>query len=421
MAMTPEEIRKCLAGTASESMNSRFLQEIQDPQSEASEALRARARRAGTILGPGSPVSCPEPINYATQISEMLQEAARLTRERDYNGALTLRENAVDWAVIYYGEWHRETATCVNALALVLHLIGDYPAARDAFEKAVAIRSAVMGSEHSDTGISLAGLGRTLEALGEYHDAIKCHERALAISEKELGANSPDTGVSLSEAHAQNKFKTNLFARGFESGDRASVGCSIKGRLWSFRVAADIGEWVAWCRETGSKLQNEMINPAEVLKGAMIPKTVTERPRQVPVAIEWSEDLLNRSEDGVQFEFAGQQVPLCEAGLSLVEHNEDGPIRFRVTADKWPRPAEYEVRFGAERVDYVPLHGADLVVVTGRRKRPLAEYLQDESPVIVQPGLMQSTAESGQLDLLSVTELYLRETFGAELHVIASK
>jgi hypothetical protein len=39
---------------------------------------------------------------------------------------------------------------------------------------------------------------------------------------------------------------------------------------------------------------------------------------------------------------------------------------------------------------------------------------------IVQPGLSKSRIETGQLDLLAVTELYLQETYAMEFGVIAS-
>ncbi len=192
-----------------------------------------------------------------------------------------------------------------------------------------------------------------------------------------------DIREGLSEAHAQNKYKTNLFGRGYAGGDRASIGCSIKGRLWSFQAARDIGEWVDWCHETGRKLGDGTIDVGAVLRGAMVPRTVADRPAdKVPLTIEWSEDLLARSEEAVQFELAGLQAPFYDVGLELAGQREDGPIRFRVTAGKWPRAAEYEVRFSTDRAEYVPLEGTDLSVAIGKRKRPLSEYLQDEPPVI---------------------------------------
>jgi superfamily II DNA or RNA helicase len=192
-----------------------------------------------------------------------------------------------------------------------------------------------------------------------------------------------DIRAGLAEAHAQNKYKTNVFGLGFTGGDRGNVGCSIKGRLWSFRIARDVGEWMGWCHALGLKLQDTRISVEDVFRGAMIPATVTDRPAKVPIAIEWSDDLLLRHEDLVHLELGGLQAPLFEVSLDLVDRQQTGPIRFRVTAERWPQPAEYVVRFGQDRVDYVPAAGGDPTLLIGKRRQPLSEYLQIEAPVIL--------------------------------------
>jgi len=55
-----------------------------------------------------------------------------------------------------------------------------------------------------------------------------------------------DVLEGITPAQAGTKTKTNLFALGYEDGERATLGCSLKGRLWSNRVAEDISEWAQW-------------------------------------------------------------------------------------------------------------------------------------------------------------------------------
>lgn len=88
----------------------------------------------------------------------------------------------------------------------------------------------------------------------------------------------PDVKSGLSQVLLEGKIKTIIFGRGYAGGDKASVGCSKKGRIWSFHIAADIGEWVEWCHEIGAKLLNNKINVEEILKGALIPEQVNRRP-----------------------------------------------------------------------------------------------------------------------------------------------
>lgn len=192
-----------------------------------------------------------------------------------------------------------------------------------------------------------------------------------------------DIKEGLTEAHAHNKFKTNIFGRGFAGGNRATVGCSRKGRIWSYRVAGDIGEWVDWSHEIGKKLQNNQIDVSDVLKGAMVPSPVIDRPVKVPLAVEWSDDLLDRSEENVHLSLAGVEVSMSDVSIELVDHAEVGPIRFRICCDAWPSKfAEYRLKFGQNRVDYEPAKPVEPVILLARRKRPLSEYLQEEPPVI---------------------------------------
>jgi hypothetical protein len=98
----------------------------------------------------------------------------------------------------------------------------------------------------------------------------------------------------------QNKIKSNVFGRGFENGEKTSIGCSYKGRLWSYRIAYDVSEWVQWCQAIGAKLRDETISVEKILEQVMIPVQITERPDLVPLAIEWSEDPLQRSVESLR-------------------------------------------------------------------------------------------------------------------------
>lgn len=192
----------------------------------------------------------------------------------------------------------------------------------------------------------------------------------------------PDIREGLTEMHAKNKYKTNLFGRGYEGGEKVSIGCSKKGRIWSFHSAEDVHDWLRWCRAIGPKLKDNTIDVAGLLKGAMVTKPVSARPTKVPITIEWSEDLLCRDEDAVQFEVANVRAPFYEVELELVGHSDTDPIRFRISSDVWPLPVEFEVRLSADRVEYVPATGTDPNVIVGRRTLALTKYLKQEPPVI---------------------------------------
>lgn len=189
-----------------------------------------------------------------------------------------------------------------------------------------------------------------------------------------------DIRQGLSEGNVQNKFKSNLFGRGFEHGDKASVGCSQKGRIWSYLIASDIQEWMGWCQAVGTKLLDDSIVIAEIFKNLIVPRQIMERPDLVPLVIEWPEEMLKRNEATVQVDIDGEVLPFYEVGLELVEHQREGMLRFCVSGET--KRAEYRIVFRGNVVDFEPTGLATVSIMAGRRRRSLSEWFQDEPPVI---------------------------------------
>ncbi len=283
-------------------------------------------------------------------------------------------------------EWGNVRGICDTVYELhILHW--------QAAEELLYIHSSDKGTLHEDLAKAVCGSG-VRAVSGERVFRVLHGVNRLILTNLGLGHSlsravrftmhvGADIREGLTEVQAKNKYKTNVFGRGYSGGEKASIGCSKKGRIWSFRSAEDVHDWLEWCHELGPKLKDDTIDVGQLLKGAMVPTTVTARPNKVPITIEWSEDLLCRDEDAVQFEVANIRVPFYEVELGLIDHSDTGPVRFRISSDSWPQPVEFEVRFSADNVEYVPTNGStDPKVVVGRRTMPLSEYLSAEAPVI---------------------------------------
>lgn len=189
-----------------------------------------------------------------------------------------------------------------------------------------------------------------------------------------------DISDALPEALRQNKKKSNLFSNGYENGVRVTAGCSQKGRMWSYKIAYDLSEWIEWCHHIGAKLIDDRISTEDVFRNVILPRPLTERPALVPLVVEWPDDFLSRSEDVIQVEIDGEAVPFFEAGLDVLDFTREGPIRFRVAVGT--KIADYEVRFTSESVEYEPVRAFEAHVTVGRRRRSLGEWFRQESPII---------------------------------------
>lgn len=189
-----------------------------------------------------------------------------------------------------------------------------------------------------------------------------------------------DVGTAISEASRMNKAKSNLFGVGYEAGDKVTYGCSQKGRVWSYRYARDMSEWVAWCHCVGAKLGNEALSTAEVLKNVILPESATERPPLIPLAMEWPELLSDRRADQVFVVAAGNEAPFFEVGLQVRTHTKTDPIRFQVA---FPGiSVEYEVRFGSDGLQFVPAAPIEAMIRIGRKTQELSAWFRKNQPVL---------------------------------------
>lgn len=213
-------------------------------------------------------------------------------------------------------------------------------------------------------------------------------------------------------AEAQTKTKTNIFAYGYEDGLRVSVGASLKGRIWSYRVADTLKEWVDWCNHVGRKLIDETISVDEVLRNFIRPQVVEERPVLVPLAIEWPWEVFRSTTEEVRVSQDGSEWPLVDTDLRISRLTTTGPIAFNVTTQEWS--AEYEAILGDGEMKFRSL-GPEISVVSRWAKMPLSEYLGkygvliylEQDTVVVPPGMLlrpDRTLPPFDLDKLRVVD-----------------
>ncbi|MDD5415922.1 MAG: DEAD/DEAH box helicase family protein [Candidatus Daviesbacteria bacterium] len=189
-----------------------------------------------------------------------------------------------------------------------------------------------------------------------------------------------DVREGMPEAQVNNTIKVNAFGTGFENGEKISIGCSRRGKIWAHMVADNISEWIEWCKHIGSKLLNNRIKVDQIIENAIIPKKIQARPNLVPLTIEWSEDIFLRAEDVIKFDVAGDVVPFYEVGLELTDNNKQGSLKFKVFTNN--KSVEYMIKILKGKVDYLPT-GKEVVSIQVRGKKELlSDWMQKAPPTI---------------------------------------
>ena len=140
-------------------------------------------------------------------------------------------------------------------------------------------------------------------------------EQALSIAEKERGQ------------------KAFVFGVGYVEGEKVSLGCSYKGKIWS-KLRGGLKEYTEWCIEVGKKLIDEKIDPNQVLKETLMPKSISTRPKGIfPVWIDWDEEMYNHSEIKYKFLIDEKKYDLSNCELQITKATEEEKLQGYDLAD----------------------------------------------------------------------------------------
>lgn len=189
-----------------------------------------------------------------------------------------------------------------------------------------------------------------------------------------------DVADGLDTAKSQSRIKNNVFATGFLDGAPSSRGCSAKGKFWSITPVRDLTDWVEWCSDIGTSVNDPSITTDSVFKSAMRPRLISERPSIPPVAIHWPESLLMEIEDRIEISFDNVTAPFAECDIELVHHEATGPLRFTVRSDT--QIAEFEVVFAESGARYPQRSGPKATIKVRSNVKSLSESFGDDSPQI---------------------------------------
>lgn len=193
----------------------------------------------------------------------------------------------------------------------------------------------------------------------------------------------------------RSRSKTNLFGLGYVDideldendkpiGSRAAketIGCSRKGKFWSYQTSNSFSEWIDWCHGLGHKLLNDSITEETILRNVVKPKRIDALPQnKVPIAIAWPEEFLESPEDRIELQFEGKTAPFFNADIELDDFKITDAVKFHIAIDNETIP--FEMRLSATGAVFAQLKGSDVQVKRGKsaKQRPLIEVFQEDPP-----------------------------------------
>ena len=148
------------------------------------------------------------------------------------------------------------------------------------------------------------------------------------VSFKSYYGKDVQEGISMTER--KQLVANNLFGNGYRNGERISVGCSTKGKIWS-HTRGNLLEYTKWSRMIGTLVEDESIDPNSFIKNTLRVKTISRLPPIAPIAIDWDPELYrDYPEHGIYLIHNGTDYQLWCATIELEEYEINSTITFNI-------------------------------------------------------------------------------------------
>lgn len=136
----------------------------------------------------------------------------------------------------------------------------------------------------------------------------------------------------------------------------------------------------------GSKLADQTIDPAAVLRGTLTPEIVETIPGSAALYIDWPEELYKEVESSVGFFVEGGQrrLPLHETSIELVDVKTDRTISFQLLCGDYTSKLTLTLIGAGETADYKFALDENAPVKVGNRtgREELQDFFYEYPPII---------------------------------------
>lgn len=181
--------------------------------------------------------------------------------------------------------------------------------------------------------------------------------------------------------------KHNIFGVGYKEGEKVSLGCSVKGKIWSYQ-RGNLDELTKWCREIGEIVSDNSIDPNIVLQHTLAIEKLEQRPNVMPILIDWNPEMYENIENkyslvinGVNFDFAFVELNLINPSVDINES-----LKFAIETEN--ESVQFEIEIGLSQSTNEPYYKVNQLtnqvctIQYGNRNENLVNFFQDTTPTI---------------------------------------
>lgn len=268
----------------------------------------------------------------------------------------------------------------------------------DTRKKLLYIHSSDKSSLYKDVAMSVLGnnaiLLNELNVFKVFHNISRISLQNVGLKEwlnKHIrfrmltGTDIEEALSSTAQSKAQRAF---VFGTGYDAGIKISLGCSYKGRIWSY-ARGNLKEYIKWCDVIGKKIIDPTIDPNQILKDTLVPKFIDAVPNKFPVCIDWDESYYDFSDTKKGVDIDGIYINAIDLELE-VDSTQQGKILFSLVTPIKTIQYEQKIiqstdpisREQSSDFSIVQLSSELVEIVIGTKKLSFVNYLMDNVPII---------------------------------------
>ncbi|NEI22868.1 DEAD/DEAH box helicase family protein [Rhizobium leguminosarum] len=176
----------------------------------------------------------------------------------------------------------------------------------------------------------------------------------------------------------RNRMKTNMIGQGYSQNGKSTIGCSVKGKIWSYETVHGFSGWMDWCKEVGRKLLDSTITPTGILRRLVLPTKLGSMPDKHATAINWPEAILHIQDEKVDIVIGGVVIPVFDCDIRVVSQVPGTEIVMRIGNDV--NFVDLTMTINASGAHYVG--SADGEVRIGKKTMSLVTWFKEDPPHI---------------------------------------
>ncbi|MBW1619547.1 DEAD/DEAH box helicase [Empedobacter falsenii] len=181
--------------------------------------------------------------------------------------------------------------------------------------------------------------------------------------------------------------KNNIFGVGYKEGEKVSLGCSVKGKIWSYQ-RGNLDELTKWCRDMGEIIENNVIDPNVVLQHTLAIEKLQQRPNVMPISIDWNPEMYENTENRYAISIGDSSYDLSKIELNLLSPSVQINESLKFTVDTEEHSIQFEIEIGLNqitneayyKVNKLTLHSCSIQY--GNKNESLVDFFQKTIPTV---------------------------------------